>query len=714
MSLFKKASLGAAYLLFAFFAASFWAPRTAFILPDLPRCLLFAVFLLSSFAAGCVPLAAAGLSRDLNAHVRAASALGLGFVMIAAAVMAKLSAGFCTRATYAALLAAPIAFQAAVLVSARYFPAREGSYFKRLAWCLDPLQLAAGLYSEAAEGAKNSALGGAFLLPFFDIATAAVALFSITASGLPVINGDALSYHLEIPRQYLAAGDFHFLSGNYYCGHPQMMHMIYSIFMIFGFDSLAASFHGLFLFLAAAMVLNFPFAKLFGADLSPFERRLGALVLLTHPEALMLTTFANVDLAAMFYSFAAALFTAAGSPFLAGAFLGGALSAKYNALAFAAALIAVSLAVKRGPLGERFRNTLIISAVAIVFFLPQPLKNFAFTGNPLYPFFKNVFPTERVACPFIGDYQEVMSGALGDRSPSGSVSFPLLSAVRSDWAGLLRYDGEMGISFFLLIPFFLAGLARCLVSGAPGARDLAGVSGAIFGLYYLYVLNVQSTRQFLPCFPLFALFAAHGAGRFLAPTGGPGPAPFLEGAFRATARAAALAALLFNVSPVFSAIAGLEPFGYLAGQESRDSYLERNLDIWTIAKAYNASAGPRSLLFLPLDQRTYYLRGGYLWNEFCDFETLDSLVKTEDAPPEKILEDFRARGVTHVAVAPNSLENIAAAGENPGALDPRERLYFEKTRLKVGVKKWKAFSRFIAEKTRLVAEKNYLQLRLLD
>ena len=56
-------------------------------------------------------------------------------------------------------------------------------------------------------------------------------LYQLLISLAPPLKWDALSYHLQLPRQYLAAGGVVFIPENPYWGHPQLAEMVFTLGM---------------------------------------------------------------------------------------------------------------------------------------------------------------------------------------------------------------------------------------------------------------------------------------------------------------------------------------------------------------------------------------------------------------------------------------------------------------------------------------------------
>jgi len=68
---------------------------------------------------------------------------------------------------------------------------------------------------------------------FLVLVSAILLLYQLTIALSPAIKWDALTYHLQLPRQYLDAGAFIFIPENPYWGHPQLVELLYTFAMGF-------------------------------------------------------------------------------------------------------------------------------------------------------------------------------------------------------------------------------------------------------------------------------------------------------------------------------------------------------------------------------------------------------------------------------------------------------------------------------------------------
>lgn len=206
---------------------------------------------------------------------------------------------------------------------------------------------------------------------------------------VPPVFFDAMTYHLELPSRYLLDGRIFHVSENLYSGYPQVTEMLYGMGLAIGGVSLA----GLLSLTTIALVLLLMLAwgrSRYGED----EAAWGTLFLALTPPLLITVGFFHNDWLMTFFVVGTIVLLQGGDRdvrrmVVAGALAGMAAGCKYTALAFGAGIPFVA------GLYDDWTTRREISTVAwgafwlsfIVAASPWYLKNYFFTGDPLYPLF---------------------------------------------------------------------------------------------------------------------------------------------------------------------------------------------------------------------------------------------------------------------------------------------------------------------------------------
>jgi hypothetical protein len=204
---------------------------------------------------------------------------------------------------------------------------------------------------------------------------------------VPPVFFDAMTYHLELPSRYLLEGRVFHVTENLYSGYPQLAEILFGAGM--ALDGLALAGMISLTFLLLTMLLLWGWGKeRFGEAGTAWGI---ALLVLTPPFMVLVGFFGN-GWAAAFYTLATLAILIEGdrrvrTMMLAGCMAGLATGCKYNALAFAlAAPLAAGVwddliekrGLRPGPWGFFLLSALVVGS-------PWYLKNFFFTGDPIYP-----------------------------------------------------------------------------------------------------------------------------------------------------------------------------------------------------------------------------------------------------------------------------------------------------------------------------------------
>jgi hypothetical protein len=376
-------------------------------------------------------------------------------------------------------------------------------------------------------------------------------LASLTSALAPPTAGDALCYHLELPKRFLQEHHLAYLPDHENSTFPLLVEMWYLWALALDGGVAAQLVHwalGGLLAMAAVLLAR----SVVGRDWAWFA---GGLVLLAPGVTNQMTAPLNDAGLAVFTTLAVAAWWRAaidddGSRWylVAGLMLGGAVGAKYLALLFGAAWFAVWLGMAWRD-RERERAWLQGAAVMLVLAAavggPWYARAAYFRGNPVYPFFQTAI--DENASPTIRESKL----SLG-RTPWGLLAAPWAVTMHPEDFGGRGH--QLGAAFLTLLPGLL--IARRL----RGVRVLLAISG----LYFLGCFLLRQNVRFL--FPLASLWAA--------------PCVWVGMELRraprfATAGVAFAVILLSAVGTLWPAYRARQHWPVAVGMESREHYLER-------------------------------------------------------------------------------------------------------------------------------------------
>ncbi len=442
---------------------------------------------------------------------------------------------------------------------------------------------------------------GATIVVSATIAAGALVLLALPLLALPLYpptQWDATAYHLAqarifveeqrvVPTPYLRFAVF-----------PQLNEMLFALGLAL-FDEAAAQQAEL----VVLAVLLLAVAAWGRRHLSPRAGWWAAALVLSHPLVVWLGTTAYVDLGlTLFTTLAAACLWNWGAErrrswlVLAGIFLGFALGTKYLGL-FAAGLLglaALGAAVRRRDWTAPWLLAVVTAAVAA----PWYARNAWITGNPLFPFYPEVFGVS--SWWSAGDVQ---SALLSLREGYGIGRTPG-SLLRLPWALIATPEKFTEIVGLAILP-----LALVPVAAAVAIRDrrLRGFLALGIGFFLLWFWNAQVLRFLLPALPPLALAAAGAldglAARLAGWSGGPG---------RRWGWAAAAGLALLIVWPSWrGAVKRVQTRGAIpVNAAERDTYIARHLPTYPAYRLLNARHGRHYTVYALHDANMAYFAQG--------------------------------------------------------------------------------------------------------
>lgn len=262
----------------------------------------------------------------------------------------------------------------------------------------------------------------------------------LVLASVPPVDRDALTHHLAVPKLYLKHGGIHEIPQVPFSYYPMNLDLLYAIPLYFGNDIVPKYIHFGFALLTAGLIGSY----LHRRRCRPMAALLGALLFLSLPVIVKLSITVYVDLGLIFFS-TAALFqllrwAETGFPLkrlvLSGIFAGLCLGTKPNGMLsffFLAAAVpflcrpdaeAISAQPSDGPRGRLQKKsslgalgwTAVFALAALLAYSPWMLRNFIWTGNPVYPMAQAIFANNGPTAPRAQDNDADDAG--GSQTPA--------------------------------------------------------------------------------------------------------------------------------------------------------------------------------------------------------------------------------------------------------------------------------------------------------
>jgi len=446
---------------------------------------------------------------------------------------------------------------------------------------------------------------GAGLLGILAALTAVMAM-------VPPVSRDALTHHLLVPKRYLAAGGFPEMPRILFSYFPMNLDLLYMLPLAMGNDVIPKFIHFAFGLATAALLFFYIRSRLdTGYALA------GSVLFLSLPVVVRLSTTAYVDLGLVFFSFAALLAImkwresgfSPGPLLLAGLLCGLAMGTKYNGLI---TWVLLSLAVPwlyvlDAPGGGRYRQPAalmwagLFALTALLVFSPWAIRNWLWTGNPVYPLFPGVFGGAGEAGGGLGHF--AVRKLLYHESLPDILSIPVRIFFQGRDNDPKYFDGRLNPALLLLPAAAFAGLKSRRSERQRENQLLLGFS--ILFLLIAFFSTDMRIRYVAPILPPLVILAIHGCR---------GVEELLDrrtSLSRGTVQAVVGLVILFFLVPNGVYIAELfqriDPVPVITGGMSREAYIERHRPEYAVIRHANETlSGNIRIMGLFVGNRFYY------------------------------------------------------------------------------------------------------------
>jgi hypothetical protein len=519
------------------------------------------------------------------------------------------------------------------------------------------LLVALGLAALAATLWRDrKSLGPAVRLRLFELANDRLAWPSLAGIGLvgacalvlalaPPTARDALMYHLSVPKAYIAANGIVEMPENVMSYYPFGAEMLFMWAMLLGPHTAANLVHTAFWAVCVVLV----YACVLAPTGRPRAAALAALAFACIPTGVFTAAIAHNEMLVCLYVLLA--FVALGRWYVTGApaaavwfglSYGLALNVKHLVIVMAPAFGLVVLLRAAGAERPKWARPLLHGAgaflLAVAVASPWYLQNALRTGNPVYPFMWDLFPThspawDRERALVFDAFLRTSWGQGGSIASLAAIPWNL--SIRAAEGVNQLFDGIAGPAFLLLLPAAVLAFRTF----APEWR-VVGALGALYALAWVY--QSQQVRFLLPALCVGGMLGVAALFR-------PG-APARYAAARGAMLATLAIVLATNCLVAVARVAEENPVHVVLGLEAPDVYLARQLRYYPFYVAINRHLQDGARVFL-IDMRndTYYLDKPAFSDSVLEDYTAMQIVSAARGPDD-VLAELRRRGLTHILV----------------------------------------------------------------
>jgi hypothetical protein len=443
-------------------------------------------------------------------------------------------------------------------------------------------------------------------------------LLPLVYAALPPTFYDSLVYHLGIPNLYLQSGGF----------VPTPWFVFANTFIYYEISLIPAVFLGdqvprLFHFLLGTLFVLAVADE--AVESWGVRKRLNLVLALSSlPMTLFLLTTCKNDLAGAIFVFLAIMRYRRGDWKLSAVFWGFAVGIKYSNLLPLALFMLVAFKPWRKA---DLKKLALMGLVVVLAVTPLLVKNFRFTGNPVFPFLNGAFPSANWDAGLFSGFQREVGVMV--HSPAEALRLPYdLSFFNHGYGGLV------GPLFLVFLPFLLLGPVREKQWLLWALLVLAAVPFFTSSLRYVFAV-----------FVVLAIFAVR--------------------AFEASATKLlrTLFPLLISMNFIMG-FAMLEKFYQahllLGGACSSEQYRERFFPTYPAFDHVNRQTPPGAKVLLVGEARNFYLKRPYRLSSAHDRCIVKKyLGAAGDA--NSFIAAVRADGFSYLLVSFSELERLQAA-----------------------------------------------------
>lgn len=446
---------------------------------------------------------------------------------------------------------------------------------------------------------------------------------------VPPISRDALVHHLFLPKLYMEHGSIFEIKDFFWSYFPMNLDLLYMIPLLLKNDIVAKYIHFSFALGTTWMIYNY-----LNRRLNQIYGLLGCLLFLSIPIIIKLSITVYVDLGLIFFSTASLLLilrwieTQYRIQFLnmAGLCCGLAAGTKYNGLLTVFLLTALVPFLHAQTTKSGWQNkirslfySLIFLFLAIITLSPWLVRNYVWTGNPIYPLHQSLFqqnkdsiqqdtsPTVTKNVIEINKYMKSSSPLMQRKIIYGESKLEiLLLPIRLFFEGKddnhQYFDGKLNPAL-LILPFFA--FLFCRKNTLEKREKIALLAFAILYLLFALFQQVARIRYIVPILPSLVILSIFGLNNIVHKIKQLNPS--IQQIYLCILILITTSIFAYNGNYLLQQFYIIKPLTYITGQLSRDQYITHYRPEYPMIKLANDSLpADAKILAIFLGNRGYY------------------------------------------------------------------------------------------------------------
>ncbi|MDD2465966.1 MAG: glycosyltransferase family 39 protein [Desulfobulbus sp.] len=503
----------------------------------------------------------------------------------------------------------------------------------------------------------------------------ALIIATIILGSVPPVDRDALTHHLFVPKLWLKHGGIYEIPEIPFSYYPMNLDLLYTIPLYFGNDIIPKYIHYFFALLTGLLLYRH-LKKRLGVHYGLF----GALFFLSVPIIVKLSITVYVDLGVVFFTTASLLLLLHWaeqnfkwrSLVLAGLCCGLAAGTKYNGLISIIVLtLFVPIIYQQNTRKEKQSNGkallwgCVFGLAALTSFSPWLIRNYAWTGNPIYPLHNSLFQKLHQS----NDNQQgtdsaSLANTLQQISRQGSNAFIGRKTLYNEswWQALL-----LPIRFFIegndddpryfdgkLTPFLLILPALALLFRPTDAQQRREQNFLFsFAALYFFLAFFQEAmriRYIVPIVPPLVILTIYGLrGLITTLSIRSTSTPRRKIAVTIVAIGIPFMMLCYNGQYCINQFTIVQPIPYVQGKISRDDYLTAfRPEYPAIRFANTVATKDAKVLCLFLGNRGYYMDFHPVFEQPYASDGILTRFLADENQQHSIIDEMRQRKISHI------------------------------------------------------------------
>jgi len=500
---------------------------------------------------------------------------------------------------------------------------------------------------------------------------------TIILGSVPPVDRDALTHHLFVPKLWLSYGAIHEIPEIPFSYYPMNLDLLYTIPLALGNDIVPKYIHYLFALLTGLLLYRYlhkRLGKMYGL--------LGALFFLSVPIIVKLSITVYVDLGLVFFTNASLLLLLywAEQQFpwhlliLAGLCCGLAAGTKYNGLISIIILTLLVPLLYQRSAGAAIRSSAKALLCGTVFFFatltafsPWLIRNYAWTGNPIYPLHNSLIQRFHNTSNPNQDTSEdkSLANAFKQIPHNGGNIFVGRKMLYNEtwWQALLlpvrfffegqddnpRYfDGKL-TPFLLILPV-LAFVFRPPNTGQRREQNFLLWFSLLY-FFFTFFQEAMRIRYVVPIVPPLVILSMYGLrGLLTTLSSSVESVPQRKTVAPLAAIGIPLLMLCYNGQYLTSQFAVVNPLPYLQGQVSRNQYISAFRPEYPAIQFANTLIPENAkALCLFLGNRGYYMDFQPVFEQpYGSDSILARFLAASENHQHTILDEMRQRNISHI------------------------------------------------------------------